>query len=172
MKLYKARVPLIAKAVIDRLAAEKDIEVEPESRVEAEQDLIAIMESFLKRDMDLREAVRESMSRRAIPYEHFSKVRGEIADFWGHPTGDSIQKFLARQFVENFMISRWIDEVYTDDDLLFKKIMDTIKSFDVDENALRTEAADRVKNIPEGSTDYENAFKNALKEVRKRHGLF
>jgi hypothetical protein len=171
MKLYRARVPLIAKAVIDRLTAENDIEVAPESRAEAEQDLIAIMESFLKRDLDLREAVREAMSKKAIPYDQYSKVRGDISEAWGHPSGDSVQKFLSRQFVENFMISRWIDEVYSDDDVIFKKTLDTVRSFDVDENALRAEAQDRVKNITPGSVDYEIAFAQALKEVRKKHGL-
>jgi hypothetical protein len=171
MKLYRARVPLIAKAVIDRLTAENDIEVAPESRIEAEQDLIAIMESFLKRDLDLREAVRETMSRKAIPYDQYSKIRNDISEAWGHPSGDSVQKYLSRQFVENFMISRWIDEVYSDDELIFRKILDTVRSFDVDENALRIEAQERVKNITPGSVDYEIAFAQALKEVRKKHGL-
>ena len=55
MKLYKARVPLIAKAVVERLVSERDIEVSPESRLEAEQDLVAIMETFLRRDIELRD---------------------------------------------------------------------------------------------------------------------
>jgi hypothetical protein len=171
MKLYKARVPLIAKAVLERLISEKDIEVQPDNRAEAEQDIIAIMESFLRRDIELRDAVKETMSRRAIPYDQYSKIRNDIADSWGHPTGDSIQKFLSRQIVENFMISRWVDEVFGDDDNMFKKILDTMKSFDVDESALRAEAQEKVKNAVEGTVDYEIAFGQALKEVRKRHGL-
>lgn len=171
MRLYRARIPLVAHAVIERLANEGDLDVAMENRAEAEKDLVAIMETFLQRDLELRDAVKDTMSRRAIPYDQYSKVRSEIAEAWGHPTGDSVPKFLTRQFVEAFMISRFIDEVYSDDDALFKKTLDTLKGFDVDEKALREEAREKVKNVTEGTVDFEIAFAQALKEVKRRHGL-
>jgi len=171
MRLYRARIPLVAQAIIERLANEGDIEVTLENRPEAQKDLVAIMETFLQRDQDLRDAVKDTMSRRGIPYDQYSKCRSEIAESWGHPTGDSVQKFLSRQFVEAFMISRYIDEVYTDDDALYKKVLDTLKGFDVDEKALREEAQKMVKNAVEGTVDYEIAFAQALKDVKRRHGL-
>ncbi len=171
MRLYRTRIPVIANAVIERLCNENDIDVALQDRGEAEQDLVAIMETFLKRDLDLRDAVKDTMSRRAIPYDQYSKVRSQIAESWAHPTGESAKKFMARQFVENFMISNFIEEVYTDDDSLFRKTLDTIRSFDVDERALREEAKAQVKNVSEGTVDYEIAFAEALKEVKRRHGL-
>ncbi|MFH1466364.1 MAG: DUF507 family protein [Pseudomonadota bacterium] len=171
MRLYRTRIPMIASAVIERLCADDDIEVEVDERPEAEQDLVAIMETFLKRDLDLRDAVKDQMSRRNIPYDHYSKVRSEIAEAWGHPTGESVKKYLARQFVENFMISRFVQEVYTEDEPLFRKILEIIRSFDVDEKALRDEAKTLIKNEVEGTVDYEIAFAQALKEVKRRQGL-
>ena len=171
MRLYRARVPAIAQAVLERLINEGDIDVSLENRPEAEKDLVAIMETFIRRDLELRDAVKDTMARRNIPYERYSKVRSEIAESWGHPSGDSVRKFLSRQFSENFMMSNFIDEVYSDDDTLFRKTIDTLKKFDVDERALRTEARERVKNIAEGTVDFEIAFAQALKEVKRRHGL-
>lgn len=171
MKLYRARIPAIAHAVLERLATEGDLELQAENRSEAEQDLVAIMEMYLRRDQDLREAVREEMERRAIPYDQYGKSRSEVADRWGHPVGDDVDRFLARQFVENFMISRFIEEVYSDDREIYKKILDTLKAHDVDERALRAEAEERIKNIPENSVERQDALARALKEVRKRHGL-
>lgn len=171
MKLYRARIPAIAHAVLERLANEGDIELQPENRTEAEQDLVAIMEMYLRRDQDLREAVREEMERRAIPYDQYGKTRSEVADRWGHPVGDDVDRYLARQFVENFMISRFVEEVYSDDREIYKKILDTLKLHDVDERALRAEAEERIKNIAENSVERQDALARALKEVRKRHGL-
>ena len=171
MRLYRTRIPMIANAVIEKLCNDVDIDVELDERPEAEQDLVAIMETFLKRDLDLRDAVKDTMSRRAIPYDRYSKVRSEIAEDWGHPTGESVKKYLARQFVENFMISNFVQEVYSNDDMLFRKILDIIRSFDVDERGLRDEAKGLVKNVNEGTVDYEIAFAEALKEVKQRHGL-
>lgn len=171
MKLYRSRIPTIAHAVVERLVNEGEIEVDSENRVEAEQDLVAIMEMYQRRDQDLREVVREEMERRAIPYDQYGKVRSEVAESWGHPVGDEVDRYLARQFTENFMISRWVSEVFGEDREIYKKILDVLKSHDVDERALRTEAEERIKNIPEGSVERQEALNRALKEVRKRHGL-
>jgi hypothetical protein len=69
------------------------------------------------------------------------------------------------------MISNFVGEVYTDDRELYKKILDLMKPFDVDERALRAEAEERIKNVKEGSVERQDALNRALKEVRKRHGL-
>jgi Spy/CpxP family protein refolding chaperone len=82
-----------------------------------------------------------------------------------------VDRYFARQFIENFMISRFVGEVFTDDRELYKKILDVLKAHDVDERALRAEAEERIKNIPEGSVERQEALNRALKEVRKRHGL-
>lgn len=171
MKLYRARVPQIAHAVIERLVNEGDIEVAPTDKEEAASDLVAIMESYLRRDNDLREAVRDQMERKNIPYDQYGKVKSAIAEGWGHPTGDEVDRYLARQFIENFMISNFVGEVYTEDRELFKKLIDVINGFDVDERALRAEAEERIKNIKEGSVERQDALNRALREVRKKHGL-
>ena len=171
MKLYRTRVPTIAHAVIERLVRDGDIEVGPEQRAEAEKDLVAIMEMFLRRDNDLREAVREQMEAHHVPYDQYGKVRGEVAESWGHPSGDDVDRFLARQIVENFMISPNVGEVFADDKDIYKKVLDTLKANDVDERQLRSEAEEMIKNVPEGSMGRADALSRALREVRKRHGL-
>ena len=171
MKLYRVKVPVIAKSVIDSLVADGSIEVEPSNRPEAELDLVAIMEEYLRRDSSLREEVREYMARNAVPYERYGKTRSRKADQWGHPTGEDVEKFLARQFIENFMISRFIEEVYADDTVLYKRLLELVRGHNVDERAIRDEARAQIKNISEGSVDYEIALSKAIKEVKKRHGL-
>ena len=69
------------------------------------------------------------------------------------------------------MISRFVDEVYSEDKELYKRVLGILRDQRVDEHALRDEAREQVKNIPEGTVDYEIALSKALKEVKKRHGL-
>jgi len=171
MKLYRMKVPAIAHDVIERLAVEGMIEVTGEARPEAELDLVAVMEEFLRRDHDLREKVREHMSGHNVPYDQYSKVRSQIGGEMGHPSGDDIERFLARQFVENFMMSRFVDEVYAEDKDIYKAILDILRSHDVDERALREEAREKIKNLNEGTVDYELALAQSMREVKKRHGL-
>ena len=88
MRLYRAKVPEIARKVIETLCNEGDIEVAVTNRSEAEQDLVAIMEEYLRRDWQLREKVREDMAQSGVGYENYGKMRGKLADRWGHPTRD------------------------------------------------------------------------------------
>ncbi len=171
MKLYRNRIPEIATNVLAGLINDGDIEVEPENKSEAEQDLISIMEEYLRRDMELRNNARDMMARAGIGADQYPKIRSRMAEEWNHPTGDDVERFLARQFVENCMISRFVEEVYADDHALWKKILTAIKSHDVDERELRDEARGLIKNVNEGTVEYEMAFSRALRDVRKRRGL-
>ena len=171
MRLYRAKIPTIARDVIERLATDGDIEVLHENREEAEKDLVAIMEEYRRRDFQLRERIRDNMSRRQIPYSQYGKVRKRVSEEMDHPTGDDVERFLARQFTESMMISRFVEEVYEEDRVIYKKIVETLKSHDVDEAEIREEARTKVKNVREGTVDYEIALQEAMKDVRKRRGL-
>lgn len=171
MKLYRTRIPTIAKAVVEQLCNGGDIEVDLENRPEAEQDLVSIMEEYLRRDYQLRDKVKDHMAAGGISYDQYGKVRNKLAEEWNHPTGDAVEKYLARQFIENFMISRFVEEVYTEDAMLWRKTLDVIRSHDVDERALRDEARSLIKNEREGTVDYEIALQRSLRDVKKRRGL-
>jgi hypothetical protein len=82
-----------------------------------------------------------------------------------------VGRYLSRQFIENFMISNFVEEVFTGDSPLWKKTLKLIESFHVDENELREEAHGLIKNVKEGSVEYEMAFQRSLKQVKKRRGL-
>jgi hypothetical protein len=171
MKLYKAKVPTIAADVIEVLVRDGDIDVAASDRSEAEKDLVAIMEEFLRRDNELRDRARDEMAAQNIPYNEFGKTWKRIAEETGHPTNDEVERFLTRQFIENMLISRFVGEVYTDDKALFKKVMIQLRVHDVDERQIREEAEGKVKNVTQGTVDYEIALQSAMRDVRKRRGL-
>ena len=55
MKLYRAKVPTIASEIIATLVRDGDIDVPHEMFEEAEKDLIAIMDEFMRRDAEFRD---------------------------------------------------------------------------------------------------------------------
>ena len=128
MRLYKAKVPEIASALIQTLNDDGHIEVENANRTEAEADMVAIMHEYLNRDRLLRESVRERMSRLSIPYDQYSKIRSQIAQDWGHPIGNRVERYLSSQFIESFMISHFIEEVYSADHIMRKSILEVLKT--------------------------------------------
>ena len=171
MKLYRAKVSEIARDVLETLQQGGDIEVLGDNQAEAEQDLVAVMEEFLRREYELRDKIREHMADQRIPYNEFGRTKKRLADESGHPLGGDIERFLARQFVESMMISRFVDEVFTDDNVMYKKVIGILTTHNVDEREIRDEAIEKVKNIREGTIEYEIALQNAVKDVKKRRGL-
>jgi hypothetical protein len=171
MKLYRAKIRVIAKAVIDRLVADGDVEIRPEKREDAEKDLAAIMDEYLRRDNEMRDRIRDEMAALNIPYSEFGRTRKRLADEMGHPLGDDIERFLCRQFIENMMISPSIDEVYGEDRAIYKKVMEVLKSHDVNEDEIRAEAVSRMKNVQEGTVEYEVQLQEQMKQAKKRRGL-
>jgi hypothetical protein len=171
MKLYRAKVPVIAHETIQVLVAAGDIEVDPERRPDAEADLVAILEEFLRRDNDLRVRAKDIVAKRNLPYSSYGQIRKELAEEQAHPLGDDVVRFLCRQFIENLMISPSIEEVYADDASMLRRIREVLESHDVDEEGIRAEAAGRIKNVQEGTVEYELALAEAVRDVKKRKGL-
>lgn len=171
MKLYKNKVPIIAHEAIERLVRDGDIEVDPERRSEAEQDLIAIMEDYLRRDGFLREAIKDYMSSHGIAYGEYGRIRGRMAEERDQPLGDDVERYLVRQFTENLMITPNVEEVYEDDRVIYKKLMEVVKGHHVDEQEIREEARSKIKNVSEGTVEFEIAMRGAMLDVKKRRGL-
>jgi hypothetical protein len=172
MKLYRSKVPAIATECIHRLIQDGDIDVSADRLSDAEQDLVAIMEDYLRRDMAMRDRIKDHMASRSLSYDQFGKTRNALAEESGHPLGEDLDKFFARQFTENLMISPNIDEVFADDKVIYKKLLGVLKGHDVDEEAIREEAKGKVKNAKEGTVEYEIALELAIRDVKKRKGLF
>ena len=171
MKLYLANVQLISSTIIDQLCNDGSIEVTARNKAEAESDLTAVMEEFLRRDRKIMRETKDTMSAFEIPYDQFSDQRSKLCKKKGHPTGKDIEKYLARQFIESFMMSNFVDEVYASDEELFKKILPVLRSFHVDENQIREEAKTKIANFVEGTVEYEMALRQAILEVKRKKGL-
>ena len=171
MKLYRAKIPEIAKETIALLTTDGDIEVEAENREEAERDLVAIMEEYVRRDSNFRASVKDDMARRNTPYNQYGRTRSRMAEQMGHPLGDDIERFLTRQFIENMLISRFVEEVYSADEDIHKKVIVLLRGYNVDENEIREVAQARIKNVKEGTVDWEIELQKAVRDEKKRRGL-
>lgn len=172
MKLYRAKIPAIAHDTIQRLTEDGDIEVLADNLAEAEADLSAILDEFMRRDAEFYHRIKDDMAAHNTPYDEFGRIRKRMSDELSHPVGDDVERFLCRQFVECLMISPFIEEVFAEDRLLYRKIMEVLRNHHVDEREIREAAMARIKNIQEGTVEYEIALDKAIRETKKRRGLF
>lgn len=171
MRVYPKLVPIIAREVIQRLTQDGDIEVEPIRVADAELDLSAIMREYLANEERVNQATREALERRGYDFSKFNQVKREMADVRGFKLGDEGIEFLINQMLEFLLISRNVEEVFSDDNIMRPKVLQVMKKhLDIDEDIDR-EARGRLKHLQEGTSAYEIEYQKVLEQIRRARGL-
>ncbi len=80
MRLYRSQIPRLAEDIIATLCLEGDLVVELENRADAEADLKAIMEEYLRQESRIVQQTREHMEAHNITYDQFGRIQGRLPD--------------------------------------------------------------------------------------------
>jgi hypothetical protein len=116
MRLYPKLVPVIAREVVQRLMQDQDVEIEAMRVADAELDMSAIMREYLSNEERVNQATREALERRGYDYSKFNQVKREMADVRGFKLGDEGIEFCVNQMLEFLLVSRNVEEVYSEDE--------------------------------------------------------
>lgn len=171
MRLYPKVIPAIAREVIQTLTKENDIEVETLRIADAEMDMAAIMREYLAAEERVNQATREALERRGYDHSRFHQVKREMADVRGFKMGDEGIEYVIGQMIEFLLISRNVEEVFSDDPILRRKIVTIFKKhLDVDAE-LDREARARMKNLAEGTAEWDVEYGRTLEQLRRVRGL-
>jgi hypothetical protein len=171
MRLYPKVIPAIAREVVQTLSNESDIEVEPLRIADAEMDMAAIMKEYLANEERVNQATREALERRGYDHGKFNQVKREMADVRGFKMGDEGIEYVIGQMLEFLLISRNIEEVFSEDHTMRKKIFTIMKKhLDVDEEIDR-EARARIKHVQEGTAAWDIEYSKTVEMIRRAKGL-
>lgn len=171
MRLYPKVIPAIAREVVQTLMKDGDIEVETLRIADAEMDMAAIMREYLAAEERVNQATKEALERRGLDHSKFHQVKREMADVRGFKTGDEGIEYVIGQMIEFLLISRNVEEVYAEDNALRKKIAQIFrKHLDVDAE-LDREARARMKNLAEGTAEWDVEYTKTLEQLRRARGL-
>ena len=171
MRLYPKVIPVISRETIQLLMQDGDIEVEPMRIADAEMDLSAIMREYLTNEERVNQATREALERRGYDYSKFNQVKREMADVRGFKMGDEGIEYVIGQMIEFLLISRNVEEVYSDDHALRKKVFTIFKKhLDVDDEIDR-EARARLKHLQEGTGAWDVEYQKVVELLRRSRGL-
>lgn len=171
MRLYPKVIPAIAREVVQTLMADGDIEVETLRIADAEMDMAAIMREYLAAEERVNQATREALERRGYDHSRFNQVKREMADVRGFKMGDEGIEYVIGQMIEFLLISRNVEEVYAEDTGLRRKILTVFKKhLDVDAE-LDREARNRLKNLQEGTPEWDIEYNRTMDQLRRARGL-
>jgi len=169
MKLYSAKIPIIAREVITECVDTDQIEVN--NREEAELDIQSVLKEYLRTDRELTEKAKDLMESRNLPHGNFGKLKHAMAEDKGFGLGEEGILYMINQILETFMQSKFIDEIYASDSDM-RKTMKTIfhRHMMVDEE-LDVEVRKRIKNLQEGTSNWDIEYSKVMNQIRQTRGL-
>jgi hypothetical protein len=169
MRLYAGKIPVIAAEIVKTLVDNDELSVL--DRGESELDIQAVLKEYLRLDRECTEKAKDLLQKRNLPYEHFGKVKRQIAAEKGFSLGDESLDWITTQIIESFMQSPHVEEVFADDATLRKRMTDILKKHMLIDDEIDAEVRRRIKNLEEGTATCEVEYQKALDQIKKNRRL-
>lgn len=169
MRLYSGKVSSIATEIIRTLSDGGDIEVS--NKNEAQLDVEAVLKEYLRLEREITDKAKDLLHQRNLPYEQFGKIKRALADEKGFVLGDEGLEWITNQIIESFMQSQHLEEVYSEDTVLRKKMGDILKKHMMVDEELDDEVRRRIKNLEEGTSTWEVEYSRVLDQIKRNRGL-
>ncbi len=171
MRLYRKIIPKISKDIISTLRDDGDVEIDDTKLEEAELDVAAILVEYCNAEDRLNQETREALSRRGLSPDRFAQVKKGLAEARQHKTGEEGLEYVINQMLEGLMHSRNVEEVFAEDHEMRKKIHNTmVKYLGIDEEIDR-DARSRLKNMREGSAEWDVEYEKIVLQLKRARGL-
>ncbi len=169
MRLFSGKVDIIAAEITRTLIDGEDLETE--SPEEVEIDVGSVLKEYIRTDRDLTERSKDLCEKKGLPYSAFPKLKRQMAEKMGFIVGDEAVDYIMDQIIGVFMHSQFVEEIFAEDHELKAKMNAIIKKHTEIEDELDKEARNKIKNLQEGTRDWEIEYKRAMAQVKKRRGL-
>ena len=171
MKIYKKKIGPIADAIVDTLLRDGDIEIMGSLYNVVVKDISSFIEAYSNQEQDLNDTVKTIIEKKGLSTTQHQRVKEILADEKDIPLGDDALDFIADKIIRYLLTEDSIDEVYSDDPAMRKKIFDIFrKHIDVEED-IDKEVRSRLKNIPETSPIFKIEYQKVLREVKRKRGV-
>jgi hypothetical protein len=172
MRLYAGKIPVIAKEIVTTLVREGDIEVpDKATQDELELDVQAVLKEYLRRERELVEQAKDYLQEHGLSYSDFGKAMKAVCEGQEFGHGEDAIGYMTAQIIGCFMCSAHVDEIYAEDATLNRKMRAVLRKHMSEEQDVEREAKARMRNLEEGSREWEEEFKRLREEISRKRGL-
>ena len=169
MRLYSGKVGTIAGEIVKTLIESSAIETESPREVQA--DIEAVLNQYLRTDKEAADKAKDSMQARGIPPTEFSRMKKLAAEQMGIKIGDESIDYLLDQILEILMHSANVDEIFSEDIVLRRKMAPILKRHMAVDEELEREVRGKLKHVEEGTRTWEVEYARIMEDIRRRKGL-
>lgn len=169
MKLFSGKVDIIAAEITQRLLSGEAIETDSPNEVEL--DISSVLKEYIRRDKALTESAKDICERQGLPYNSFPKIKRQLAKKEHFILGDDALDYIMDQMIGVFMNSQFVDEIFAEDNELKVIMREVLRKHTEIENELDEEARKKIRNLKEGTNEWEIEYKRAMEQVKMRRKL-
>ncbi len=169
MRLYAGKIPSIASEIVKVLVDNDELSVFDQG--EAELDVQAVLKEYLRLEREVTDKAKDLLQKRNLPYEHFGKVKRQVAAEKAFGLGEEGLDWMTTQMIESFMQSPHVEEVFGEDAALRKRMTEILKKHMQIDEEIDAEVRRRIKNLEEGTATWEVAYQKALEQIKKNRHL-
>lgn len=171
MRLYRRIIPKMSKEIIAKLRSDGDVEIDDQKLEEAELDVAAILVEYCNAEDRLNQETRDALTRKGLSAERFAQVKRGLAEARHHKTGEEGAEYVIGQMLEALMHSRNVEEVFAEDHEMRKKITDTMRKYLGIDEEIDREARSRLKNLREGTPDWDVEYERIVSQLKRARGI-
>ena len=169
MRLYRGKIETITDDLLRTLKEAGDIEFENEP--EAKLDIESVLKEYLRLDREIVEEAKNRMEVRGLGYSNLGRVKSQVAKERGGPGQEEVLPYLLEQILNILFHSANIAEIYADDADLRKKITPILRKHMEVENDLDREVRSKIKNLQEGTSDFEIEYTRVMEQIKQKRRL-
>jgi hypothetical protein len=169
MRLYRGKVETIAEEVIRTLKAEESVELEDEN--EARLDIEAVLKEYLRLDREIVDDAKNRMEARGLGYSQLGKMKNSVSKERGAPSQDEVLPYLLDQIMNILFHSANVAEIFAEDMALRKSITPILRKHMEVDSDLDREVRSKIKNLQEGTTDFDVEYARVMEQVKQKHRL-
>lgn len=164
MRLYGGQVPVIAEEILRVLTRSGDLEVAEENMPEVELDIQAVLREYIRVDRELTDRARDIVAREG--QRSIGRVKRQLAREKNVQIGEEAPGYIINQLIETFLHSMHVEEVFSADHDMRRKIAPILKRHMSMDEQLDREVRDRIKNMEEGSAAWDVEYQKVMEKLK------
>jgi hypothetical protein len=169
MRLYRGKIETIAEDVIRTLKEQGSVELENEA--EARVDIESVLKEYLRLEREITDDAKNRMETRGLGYSQLGKVKGQVSKERGAPGQDEVLPYLLDQIMNLLFHSANIAEIFAEDVDLRKSLTPILRKHMEVDSDLDREVRSKIKNLQEGTSDFEIEYARVMEQIKQKHGL-
>lgn len=171
MQLVGSKISAIKQEVIKALVESKLVEIEPENTEEVGLDIEAVLKEYLRRDRLLTDKAKDEAQKRGLEFGAHHKIKRTLAEKERFPLYDESLGYICNQLIETLLHTQHVEEVYGEDHELRAVIAPVLKHHMSAGDGVDLEVRKRIKNLQEGTQDWEIRYQQEMARVRAARKL-